>query len=150
MSDNSVKILLVEDDAGDVDLTRICLKDSELRIDLTAVDDGVKAVQYLRRQGPYGNAQIPDLILLDLNLPRKDGREVLADIKQDPALKHIPVVILTTSTADADIRKSYSLGANCYVAKPLDFEQFRKAMQALEHFWFRIAEIPSRPFDKPS
>lgn len=142
MSPSLLTILMVEDDAGDVELTQKALQSSKVSVSLSVVDDGVKALQFLRRQDPYGNAPEPDLVLLDLNLPRKDGREVLAEIKKDPALKRIPVVVMTTSDAEVDILKSYSLGANCYVTKPLNLEQFVKVTQAIEEFWFTIVKLP--------
>ena len=141
----TVEMLLVEDDAGDVDLTREALKDAKIAITLHVVHDGVEALQFLRREEPYAQGTPrPDLILLDLNLPRKDGREVLAEIKADSRLRTIPVVILTTSEADADILQSYGLGANCYVTKPVDFRQFTRVVKTIEEFWFTIVKLPPR------
>jgi two-component system response regulator len=139
-----LEILLVEDDAGDIDLTEEALEESKLQINLNVVRDGVEAIAYLRREGEYANAISPDLILLDLNLPRKDGREVLQEIKTDDNLKYIPVVVLTTSDTDEDILGAYSLGANCYVNKPLGMEEFTQIVQAIEDFWFTIVKLPGR------
>ena len=137
-----VDVLLVEDDPGDVDLTRETLEHSKILVNLHVVDNGVKAMQFLRKEGDYADAPQPDLILLDLNLPRKDGREVLQDIKNDPNLKYLPVVVLTTSEAEEDIIKSYGLGANCYVTKPVGLQQFEKVVQSIKHFWFTIVKLP--------
>ncbi len=139
-----VEILLVEDNAGDVRLAREGLRECKLLNNLSVADDGVKAMAFLRREGEHAHAPRPDLIMLDLNLPRKDGREVLKEIKEDEKLKRIPVVILTTSKAEEDIVKSYSLHANCYVTKPLAIEQFIEVVQAIETFWFTIVELPPR------
>jgi two-component system, chemotaxis family, response regulator Rcp1 len=139
-----VEILLVEDNAGDVRLAREGLRECKLLNNLSVADDGVKALAFLRREGAYAKAPRPDLIMLDLNLPRKDGREVLKEIKEDDDLKRIPVVILTTSKAEEDIVKSYSLHANCYVTKPLAIEQFITVVQAIESFWFTIVKLPPR------
>jgi chemotaxis family two-component system response regulator Rcp1 len=139
-----VEILLVEDNAGDVRLAREGLRECKLLNNLSVTKDGVQALAFLRREGEFANAPRPDLIMLDLNLPRKDGREVLKEIKEDEMLKRIPVVILTTSKAEEDILKSYSLHANCYVTKPLAIEQFITVVQAIETFWFTIVKLPSR------
>jgi chemotaxis family two-component system response regulator Rcp1 len=139
-----VEILLVEDNAGDVRLAREGLRECKLLNNLSVAEDGVKALSFLRREGAYANAPRPDLIMLDLNLPKKDGREVLKEIKEDDTLKSIPVVILTTSKAEEDIVKSYSLHANCYVTKPLAIEQFINVVQAIENFWFTIVKLPPR------
>ena len=139
-----VEILLVEDNAGDVRLAREGLRECKLLNNLSVASDGVKALAFLRRQGEHAQAPRPDLIMLDLNLPRKDGREVLREIKEDEELKRIPVVVLTTSKAEEDILKSYSLHANCYVTKPLAIEQFITVVQAIETFWFTIVKLPSR------
>ncbi|HEY9632718.1 MAG TPA: response regulator [Coleofasciculaceae cyanobacterium] len=144
MNFRMLEILLVEDDAGDIDLTEEALEESKLQINLNVVRDGVEAIAYLRREGEYANAISPDLILLDLNLPRKDGREVLQEIKTDDNLKYIPVVVLTTSDTDEDILGAYSLGANCYVNKPLGMEEFTQIVQAIEDFWFTIVKLPGR------
>ncbi len=144
MADHQVEVLLVEDDPGDADLTRVFLRHAKVNINLNVVNDGVKAIAYLRQEGQYADAVRPDLILLDLNLPKKDGREVLRDIKSDETLKSIPVVVLTTSDFDGDVLKSYNLGANCYVTKPAGLEQFASTMRAIEDFWFSIVKLPPR------
>ncbi|HYE99933.1 MAG TPA: response regulator [Planctomycetota bacterium] len=138
-----IEILLVEDNPGDVRLTREVLKETKVRNALHVVGDGVEALAYLRRQGSHAKASRPDLILLDLNLPRKSGREVLADIKNDPDLRRIPVVVLTTSKAERDIVSSYDLHANCYIMKPVDLEQFITVVKAIEGFWLTIVKLPS-------
>ena len=137
-----IEILLVEDSPSDTDLTVEALAAAKVVNRLSVVEDGVLAMEFLHRQGVYADAPRPDLILLDLNLPRKDGREVLADIKADPALQKIPVVILTTSQAEQDIQNAYSLHANCYIAKPVDFGQFMKVIKAIESFWLTIVKLP--------
>jgi CheY-like chemotaxis protein len=137
-----IDILLVEDSPADVDLTREALEDAKVRNNLHVVGDGVDALAFLRQEGPFSDAPRPDLILLDLNLPRKDGREVLAEIKADPALLRIPVVILTTSAAEQDILRSYDLHANCYVTKPVDLEQFITVIKSIENFWLMIVKLP--------
>ena len=146
MIENSriIEILLVEDDVGDIELTKEALEDSKLQIKLNVVRDGVEAIAYLRQEGNYTNVTPPDLILLDLNLPRKSGREVLQDIKNDNTLRHIPVVILTTSDTREDILGSYNLGANCYVSKPLGLEEFIQIVRSIEEFWFTIVKLPPR------
>jgi CheY-like chemotaxis protein len=141
---NSVEILLVEDSPGDARLAREGLRQCKVPNTLHIVDDGVKAMDFLHRQGEYATAPRPDLILLDLNLPRKDGREVLREIKEDERFKVIPVVILTTSRADEDIKKTYSLHANCYVSKPLDLGQFLDVVRSIEDFWFTTVRLPPR------
>lgn len=138
-----IDILLVEDNPGDVRLTQEGLKEGKVRNNLHVVMDGVEAMAFLNREEKYADAPKPDLILLDLNLPRKDGREVLAEIKADEKLKHIPVVILTTSTADEDIIKIYNLHANCFISKPVDLEQFMTVVKAIENFWFTVVKLPS-------
>jgi CheY-like chemotaxis protein len=137
-----IEILLVEDNPADVRLTVEILKETKVRNTLTVAADGVEALDLLRRNGRYTHATRPDLILLDLNLPRKDGRQVLAEIKADPVLRLIPVVILTSSKAEEDIAKSYSLYANCYVTKPVDLEQFVKVVKSIEDFWLTIVKLP--------
>lgn len=139
-----VDILLVEDNPGDVRLTREAMMEAKIHNQLQVVSDGVEAMAFLRRQGSYANAVRPHLILLDLNLPRKDGREVLAEVKQDPDLRRIPVVILTTSEAETDILKAYDLHANCYIAKPVDIEQFLTVVKSIEDFWITIVKLPPR------
>ncbi len=137
-----VDILLVEDSPTDVLLAQEALEQAKVLNHLHVVSDGVEAMQYLRREAPYQDAVRPDLVLLDLNLPRKDGREVLAEIKGDPDLRRIPVVVLTTSKAEEDILRAYGLHANCYVAKPVDFDQFTLVVKAIENFWFTIVSLP--------
>lgn len=138
-----VEILLVEDNPGDVRLTIEALKEAKVLNHLSVAGDGVEAVDFLRRRTPYENAPRPDLILLDLNLPRKDGREVLMEIKQDPHLRRIPVVVLTTSQAEQDIARSYDLHANCYISKPVDLDQFMEVIRSVEGFWLKIVKLPT-------
>ena len=138
-----VDILLVEDNPADVLLAREALGEAELPSTVHVVEDGASAISFLQRQGPYAKAPRPTLILLDLNLPRKSGREVLAEIKLDPGLRSIPVVILTTSNAEDDIRRSYDLHANCYIVKPYDYYSFVDAIQSIRHFWFSVATLPA-------
>ncbi|MFB9840095.1 response regulator [Actinoallomurus acaciae] len=138
----SIEVLLVEDDPGDVLLTREAFDDNKLRNNLHVVSDGEEATAYLRRQGPYAGIPRPDLILLDLNLPRKDGREVLRDIKADPDLRSIPVVVLTTSEADEDILNSYDLHANAYVTKPVDFDDFIRIVRQIDDFFVSVVKLP--------
>ncbi len=142
MNVEAVEILLVEDSPGDVRLTQEALKDSKLFNNLNVVPDGVEAMAFLRRQEQYTNAPRPDLILLDLNLPRMDGRQVLQEIKSDESLKRIPVVVLTTSSNETDIFITYNLHANCYISKPVDFTQFINVVKSIEHFWFSIVRLP--------
>jgi CheY-like chemotaxis protein len=137
-----IEILLVEDSPEDADLTREALEDAKVANNLSVVADGAAALAYLRREGDYAQATRPDLILLDLNLPKKDGREVLAEIKADEELKLIPVVVLTTSEAEQDIVRSYKLHANCYVTKPLDLDQFVTVVKSIEDFWLAIVKLP--------
>ena len=137
-----IEILLVEDNPGDVELTREALRDGKIHTNLSVVNDGVEALAFLRREGAHAGAPRPDLILLDLNLPKKDGRAVLGDIKQDPALRHIPVVVLTSSQAEQDIVRAYDLHANCYVTKPVDLDQFITIVRSIEQFWFTIVKLP--------
>lgn len=137
-----IEILMVEDNPGDVRLTREALKDAKVSNTLHVVEDGVTALDFLYRRGEYGTALRPDLILLDLNLPRKNGREVLEEIKQDDRLKTIPVVILTTSQAEEDVLRAYRLHANCYITKPVDFAQFNKIVRTIEEFWLTIVTLP--------
>jgi len=138
-----IKILLVEDNPGDVRLTKEALKEGKLHVEMHDVPDGVEALAFLNQKGKYAKAPRPDLILLDLNLPKKDGREVLAEIKADKDLKRIPVVILTISKDEEDIMKSYNLHANCYITKPVDLKQFIKVVQSIEDFWLTIVKLPS-------
>jgi chemotaxis family two-component system response regulator Rcp1 len=137
-----IEILLVEDSPSDTDLTVEALEGAKITNRLSIVEDGIQAMEFLRRQGAYAKAARPDLILLDLNLPRKDGRAVLAEIKTDPALQHIPVVVLTTSQAEKDVLQSYTLHANCYIVKPVDFQQFLDVVKAIEHFWLTVVKLP--------
>jgi chemotaxis family two-component system response regulator Rcp1 len=137
-----VDILLVEDNPGDVRLTKEALRDAKVLNKIFVAKDGVEAMEFLRKEGAFTDRHTPDLILLDLNLPRKDGREVLAEIKEDPKLKHIPVVILTSSKADEDILKAYNLHANCYITKPVDLNGFVEIMHSMEEFWFTIVKLP--------
>ena len=137
-----IEILLIEDNPGDVLLTKEALHDDKVKVNLSVVSDGEEALTYLYRRGRHVHAPRPDLILLDLNLPRKDGREVLAQIKNDLALRRIHVVVLTTSETEEDIVKAYSLNANCYVQKPIDLEQFIKVVKSIESFWFTVVKLP--------
>lgn len=137
-----VKVLLVEDNIADIRITQEALKESKLQIDLNTVNDGVQALEYLRRQGNYKDADRPDLILLDLNMPRKDGRETLKEIKEDEDLRRIPVVILTVSKDEEDIIKTYNMHANCYIPKPVKLEQFMEIVKAIDSFWFAIVKLP--------
>lgn len=139
-----VEILLVEDNPGDVRLTREALKESKMLNTLSVASDGIEALEFLRRQGKFANANRPDLILLDLNLPRKDGREVLDEIKSDDELKRIPVVVLTTSKAEEDIIRMYTRYANCYITKPIDFDQFILVIKSIEEFWLSIVKLPPK------
>jgi CheY-like chemotaxis protein len=140
----TVHILLAEDNPADARLVREVLKESKLRNELHVVPDGVEAMAYLRREGPYRDEPRPSLVFLDLNMPKKDGREVLAEIKADPNFRRIPVVVMTSSQAEEDIGKAYDLHANCYVRKPVDFEQFHRIVKQIESFWFAAVELPSR------
>jgi CheY-like chemotaxis protein len=137
-----IEILLVEDSPGDVRLTIEALKEAKVSNRLNVVQDGVEAMAYLYRKNSYKDVKCPDLILLDLNLPRKDGREVLAEIKNDKKLKHIPVVVLTTSRSEADILQAYDLHANCYITKPIDFSQFMDVVRTIEDFWLTVVKLP--------
>ena len=139
-----IEVLLVEDDPGDVLMTQEAFEEHKLRNRLTVVPDGDEALQYLRREGKYADAVQPDLILLDLNLPRRDGREVLAEIKKDGTLGQIPVVVLTTSQADEDILRSYQLHANAYVTKPVDFERFIAVVRQIDEFFVSVVKLPPR------
>jgi CheY-like chemotaxis protein len=139
-----VDVLLVEDDPGDVLMTREAFEHHKLRNKLHVVADGVEALQFLRREGEHADAPRPGLVLLDLNLPRKDGRDVLAEIKSDESLRSIPVVVLTTSEAEEDILRSYDLHANAYVTKPVDFEKFVEVVRKIDDFWVRVVQLPHR------
>ena len=137
-----IEILMVEDSPSDAQLTIEALHAAKIANRLSHVEDGVEALRFLRREGPYADAPRPDLILLDLNLPRKDGREVLDELKRDPDLKVIPVVVLTTSRSEQDVLRSYQLHANCYITKPVDFTQFMGVVKAIEHFWLTVVTLP--------
>lgn len=137
-----IEILIVEDNPGDVELAREALETNQIKNELHVAEDGEQALKFLKKEEPYQDAPRPDLILLDLNLPKKDGREVLKEIKDDPSLRLIPVVILTSSNAEEDILRSYNLHANCYVTKPLDFNQFLKVVEAIKDFWLGIVVLP--------
>jgi two-component system, chemotaxis family, response regulator Rcp1 len=143
IAEKIVKILLVEDNPGDVRLTKESLEESNIPNSLNVVNDGVEAIKYLRNEKKYAAAERPDIIFLDINLPKKNGLEVLAEIKKDPQLKRIPVIILTTSRAEQDIINAYNLHANCYIIKPLSFEGFLDVIKAIKIFWFSVVELPS-------
>lgn len=146
----AIDILLVEDNPGDVRLTQEAFKEAKLRNALQVCTDGEQALAYLRREGEHAAATRPDLILLDLNLPKVDGREVLEAIKADPALRHIPVVVLTTSSADEDVLRVYELAGNCYITKPVDFESFIAVIRSIEDFWLTVVRLPSQAADQPT
>ena len=148
MSSRTIEILLVEDNPGDARLTLEAFKEGRILNNLNVVRDGVEAMAYLRREAPYAAAKIPDLILLDLNLPRKSGREVLIEIKADERLKTIPVVILTTSADERDVMRAYSEHANCYITKPVDLEQFLQAIQSIESFWLSVVRLPNKELER--
>jgi two-component system, chemotaxis family, response regulator Rcp1 len=137
-------LLLVEDNPADVRLTQEALKEGQVPVNLSVVTDGVEAVDFLHRTGIYKDAPRPDLILLDLNLPRKNGREVLSEIKNDPDLKRIPVLVMTTSKAQQDVARAYSLNANCYITKPMDLDEFMEVVRSIEDFWLEKASLPER------
>jgi CheY-like chemotaxis protein len=139
-----IEILMIEDNEGDIRLTTEALGDAKIHNRLFTVRDGIEAIHYLRQEGIYAKATRPDLILLDLNLPKKDGRSVLEEIKNDSSLRRIPVVVITSSAAEEDIVKSYDLHANCYVAKPLDFAQFNKVVKSVKDFWMTIVKLPAQ------
>lgn len=139
-----IHILLVEDNPGDIRLTKEVLKEGKLNNRLSVVIDGEEAIQFLKKQGAYKNEPTPDIILLDLNLPKKDGREVLAEIKTDPDLMTIPVIVLTTSSAEQDILNTYAHHANCYIMKPVDFNQFIEVIRSIEEFWLTIVKLPGK------
>jgi CheY-like chemotaxis protein len=140
-----IEVLLVEDNPGDVRLTREALKDGKVSNNLSVAPDGVEALRFLRREGAYADAPRPDVVLLDLNLPKKDGRQVLQEMKADPSLRTIPVVILTSSEAERDIAGAYELQANCYITKPVDLDQFITVVRSIEDFWFSIVKLPPEP-----
>ena len=140
-----MEILLVEDSPGDVRLTREAFKDAKVHINLNVASDGAEAMDFLNREGKHSDVPRPDLILLDLNLPKKDGREVLDEIKQSPVLKSIPVVILTTSASDEDILRSYRLHANCYITKPVGLDGFLEVVKSIDTFWLSVVKLPHEP-----
>jgi CheY-like chemotaxis protein len=144
MTGKPIDILMVEDNPADVRLTREMFTECNIHGRLSVVKDGVEAMAFLRRQGPYLGAARPDLIILDLNLPRKDGREVLAEVKADPELRRIPIVILSTSGAEADIVKTYNLHANCYIVKPADLDEFAEVVRGIERYWLTMATLPPK------
>ncbi len=144
MDDKPIDLLLVEDNPGDVRLTREALKEAKVRNSLYVVGDGVEATAFLHKEGKYADAPRPDLILLDLNLPKKNGRELLAEIKQDPDLKCIPVVILTSSSSEEDIIRSYNLHANCYITKPVNLERFLDVVKSIDNFWLSVVTLPPK------
>lgn len=137
-----MEILLVEDNPGDVRLTQEALKDGRVDVKLTVASDGVEALDILHRRGSHSGKPRPDLILLDLNLPRKNGREVLEEVKADSELRRIPVIVMTTSKADQDVYRAYNLNANCYVTKPVDFDDFLKVVRSIEDFWLTVVTLP--------
>ena len=138
-----IEILLVEDNPGDVRLTREALREGKVLNNLNVATDGHEAMEFLHREGEFGDVPRPDLILLDLNLPKKDGREILAEIKADESLKRIPIVVLTTSQAEKDVIQSYNLGVNCYITKPVDLDQFIYVVKSIEEFWLTVVTLPS-------
>jgi two-component system, chemotaxis family, response regulator Rcp1 len=144
MTASSVVILMAEDSPSDAELARQAFKNGKFLNELTIVKDGVETMAYLRKEGEFADARRPDVILLDLNMPRKDGREVLAEIKNDPDLKTIPVVVLTTSEDEQDILKSYELQASCYITKPVEFEKFIEVARSINHFYFNIVTLPPK------
>lgn len=142
MNKRPVEVLLVEDNPGDVRLTQEAFKDGRLLVNIHVAVDGVEAMDFLNRRGKFANAPRPELILLDLNLPRKNGREVLSEIKADPELKRVPVIIMTTSKAEQDIHRAYNLNANCYIAKPVELDEFLNVVRSIEDFWLSIVTLP--------
>jgi len=144
MIERIIHVLLVEDDPGDVMLTKKLLEDVKIALRLDVVNDGVEAMAYLRREAPYADSIRPDLVFLDLNMPKKDGCTVLKELQQDTTLRSIPVVVLTTSDSDSDIERAYELGANCYITKPVGLDQFAKAIYSIEDFWFTVVKLLPR------
>lgn len=142
---NPIELLLVEDNPGDVRLMREAFREGKVFCRINVVEDGVEAMQYLRREGKYREVERPDIIMLDLNLPKKDGREVLEEIKFDEDLKRIPVMVLTTSSDEQDILKSYNLHANCYITKPVELERFIHLVKSIESFWLTLVKLPEEP-----
>lgn len=139
-----IQVLLIEDNPGDAELTRQALSSSKLSIELKVLDDGEKALKYLRREPPYQGAALPDLLLLDLNLPKVSGEEVLREVKADKALRALPVVVLTSSDAETEVSRCYAAGANCYVVKPVDFASFMEIVASIEHFWFSVVKMEGK------
>jgi two-component system, chemotaxis family, response regulator Rcp1 len=144
MNSRAIEILLVEDNPGDARLTMEAFKEGRVLNRLTVINDGAEALAYLRREGKYSNRNLPDLVLLDLNLPKMDGREVLAEVKSDERLKNIPVVVLTTSSAPEDVMRAYGNHANCYITKPVDLDQFLRVVQSIESFWLSLVKLPAQ------
>jgi CheY-like chemotaxis protein len=140
---HAFEILLVEDNPGDVFLTQEAFREGKIIHRISVAEDGVEAIRFLKREGQYKNAPEPDLILLDLNLPKKDGRELLAEVKSDPSLQHIPVIVLTTSRADQDVARAYRLHANCYLTKPIQMDSFLSMIRSVEDFWLNIVRLPA-------
>ena len=143
VNSRSIEILLVEDNPGDARLTLEAFKEGRVLNNITVIRDGVEALEYLRRQGKYADAPVPDLVLLDLNLPKKDGRQVLEEIKTDDKLKRMPVIVLSTSASQEDVARSYGAHANCYITKPVDLDQFLHVVQSIESFWLSLVKLPS-------
>lgn len=143
-ADTRFEILLVEDNPGDVLLTQEAFREGRLAHRLSVVEDGEEAIQFLRKEGAYAEAPKPDLILLDLNLPKKDGRELLAELKEDPALRYIPIIVLTTSDAEQDVWRAYKLHANCYLTKPVNLEDFIRKIRSFEDFWLTVVRLPGK------
>jgi len=142
---HAVDVLLVEDNPGDVRLTREALKEAKIAVNLSVANDGLEAMKMLRQEAPYSGQPLPDLVLLDLNMPRMDGREVLRLIKTDEKLKRIPVVVLTTSAAEKDILQAYGMHANCYITKPVELDQFMEIIKSIEGFWLTVVKLPKAP-----
>ena len=144
MIDRTIHVLLVEDDPGDVMLTRKGLEEVKIALQVEVVNNGVEAMAYLRQETPYATAIRPDLVLLDLNMPKKDGCAVLQELREDKSLRTIPVVVLTTSDSDSDVARAYDLGANCYITKPVGLDEFVRAISSIEEFWFTVVKLPPR------
>jgi len=142
---HAVDILLVEDNPGDVRLTREAMKEAHIAVNLMVANDGLEAMKMLRQEAPYASQPLPDLVLLDLNMPKMDGREVLRLIKSDDRIKHIPVVVLTTSAAEVDIAHAYDMHANCYITKPVELDQFMEIVKSIEGFWLTVVKLPRNP-----
>jgi len=140
----TIQILLVEDSPSDVELTMIAMEEAKVANKLSVVTDGVEALAFLRREAPYESAPTPQLVLLDLNLPRKDGKEVLGEMRADPRLQHIPVAVLTTSKSESDVLRSYELGANCFITKPVGFDELIEVIHGIEEFWLTVVRLPRK------